>query len=48
MYNVLSCGLTIIIPYLLKDADSGFFFMFLAYASELPAIITVVFLIENK
>ncbi|KAM3144931.1 hypothetical protein pb186bvf_002936 [Paramecium bursaria] len=48
MYNVISCGLTIIIPYLLKDADSSFFFMFLAYASELPAILTVVFLIENK
>lgn len=47
MFNVISGGLSIITPYLYKDAEGSFADMLLAYSCEIPGIIFVVMIFEN-
>jgi len=47
-YNMVACGIIIITPYLLGEADKSFFDLLYAYAVEIPAIILVLLLFENK
>lgn len=48
LFNIVSCGITIITPYLYDDADNGFMDMFMAYSCEIPGIIFVALLFENR
>jgi len=47
-YNMVSCGIIIILPFLLGSANKSFYEMFLAYLVEIPAIFFVLLLFENK
>lgn len=46
-YNMVSCGIIIILPFLLGGANKSFYEMFLAYLVEIPAIFFVLLLFEN-
>lgn len=47
-FNVISSGIQTITPYILEDSDSGFLAALFSYSAEIPAIIFVVVLIDNK
>lgn len=44
----MSCGIIILTPFLIGEAEKTFFDLFLAYAVEIPAIFLVMALFENK
>ena len=45
-FNIISTGVQMITPYIYADSDSGFMAAFLAYGSEIFAIILVMVLID--
>ena len=47
LFNVISCGMLIIMPYIYNDAGSSFKASSLAFLSEIPGIFFAVLLIDS-
>jgi hypothetical protein len=47
LFNLISCGMLIITPYIYKDAGSNFNASFLAYFCEIPAILLAMIFIDS-
>lgn len=47
LFNIISCGVAVITPYIYSNAGSTFTASLAAYSSELLAIVLVVYIIDK-